>query len=95
MEPKETIVNETLDSLEGISSAKANPYLFQKVMNRMENMGKQVVTPATIRWALGTLALLVGVNVFSILHSHKTSTSYNGNKAFQSEYFSYINNSTL
>lgn len=95
MEPKENNINETLESLEGISRAQANPYLFQKVMNRMENMGKQVVTPVTIRWALATLALLVGINVFSILHNHKTSSSYKGTKAFQSEYFSYINNSNL
>ena len=95
MDPKETEINKTLDSLERISRAQANPYLFQKVMNRMEDMGRQVVTPVTIRWALATLALLIGINVLSILHSNKSANSYNGTKAFQSEYFSYINNSNL
>lgn len=93
MEPKETWIKETLESADGIGRAKANPFLYDKVINRMHqarvnNVPKNVY----VRWVMAA-ALLVGLNVVSLVHYHKhRATQNNSANAFTGEYFSYLNN---
>lgn len=50
-------VEETLDSLDGISRAKANPFLFTRVQARLDQSGKTVWEQLTAYIARPTVAL--------------------------------------
>jgi hypothetical protein len=92
MEPKKNQIQQTMESLDGMTQATANPFLFDKVMNRMRNAGQtQLVKPATLRMAFAVAVVIIGVNVFSLLHFNSNSSARQSN-AFQQEYFSYITN---
>jgi len=93
METKETLVNKTLESLEGMEKAKANPYLYDKVLHRMQTVAEhRFVKPAMVRLALAAIAVIICINVYSLLHYEKTgSSSASTGNAFGTEYFSYIN----
>jgi len=92
MEPKKNHIQQTMESLDGMTQATANPFLYDKVMNRMRNAGQsQMVKPATLRVAFAIAVIVIGVNVFSLLHFNGSSSAGQSN-AFQKEYFSYITN---
>lgn len=93
MEPIEDKIKHTLESLNGISRAKANPFLYDKVMHRMQAGSEQGFTlkPATIKLAIAFTVILVGLNVFSLINYNK-STADSSAKAFGREYFTYMNN---
>ncbi len=92
MEPTKNHIQQTMESLDGMAQATANPFLFDKVMNRMRNAGQsQMVKPATLRMAFAIAVVVIGVNVFSLLHFNSNSSTGQSN-AFQKEYFSYITN---
>jgi hypothetical protein len=95
METKETCVKETMESIDNIGRAEANPFLYDKIMSRMQSAANRdkFLNPATIRWALICTALLIGLNVLSLLHSGKENNISKGAAgAFATEYFSYMNN---
>lgn len=95
METKEKWVKETMESIDSIGRAEANPFLYDKIMSRMQLVASRdtYLNPATIRWALICTALLIGLNVLSILHSGKENNiSKRAVGAFANEYFSYMNN---
>ncbi len=93
MEPKESLVKETLESIDGINSAKANPFLFDKVMHRMQGRTEgRVFKPATVRLAIAFVAVLVGLNVFSLLHYTRSTKEQVSSNPVSTEYFSYLNN---
>jgi hypothetical protein len=92
MEPTKNRIQQTMESLDGMVQATANPFLFDKVMNRMRNAGQsQLVKQATLRMAFAIAVIVIGVNVFSLLHFNSSSAASQSN-AFQQEYFSYITN---
>ncbi|HTA81986.1 MAG TPA: hypothetical protein VK783_03580 [Bacteroidia bacterium] len=92
MEPTKNHIQQTMESLDGMAQATANPFLFDKVMNRMRNVEQgQLVKPATLRVAFAIAVIVIGVNVFSLLHFNSNSSARQSN-AFQREYFSYITN---
>ncbi len=94
MEPKENFIKETLESIDGIGRAGANPFLYDKIMNRMQRAGEgRIMQPAVMRWAMVLGIVLVCLNVLSVMQYCKSSHSSSKNEsAFVSEYFSYINN---
>lgn len=93
MEPIEDNIKHTLESINGISRARANPFLYDKVIHRMQTSSEQgfVLNPATIRLAIAFTVILVGLNVFSLINYNK-STADSPAKAFGREYFTYMNN---
>ncbi len=93
MDTKEKEVKQTLESIDGISPANANPFLYDKIMHRMQS-AKQVsiLRPVVIGWGTALIVLLVGINVFSLAHYSKKSQQVEARSAFSSEYFSYITN---
>ena len=92
MEPTKNQIQQTMESLDGMAQATANPFLYDKVMNRMRNAGQgQLVKPATLRMAFAIAVVVIGVNVFSLLHFNSNSSALQSNE-FQKEYFSYITN---
>jgi hypothetical protein len=94
MEPKESFIKETLESIDGIGRAGANPFLYDKIVNRMKRIEEgRILHPAIMRWAMVLGIALICLNVLSVMQYHKSSNSSVKNEsAFASEYFSYINN---
>lgn len=94
METKETLVNRTLESLEGMEKANANPFLYNKVMHRMQTVTEsRFVRPAMIRLALAAIAVIICMNVYSLFHYEKAgNASASANNPVRAEYFSYISN---
>lgn len=89
MKTKDTFIQETMNSLEGIKRAEVTPFLYQKVMRKIQNDG-ETTRPSLLRWTIATLLLLISLNAFSILYQNKIKNTYSGGKAFRTEYFSYI-----
>jgi hypothetical protein len=94
MEPKEKLIKETMESIDGIGRASTNPFLYDKIMNRMNSVTKgSILRPATIGWAMAFMAILVGLNILTITHYNKQSSSQvDGSGLVNKEYFSYLNN---
>jgi len=94
MKAKEQWVNETLDSFEGLKRAAADPETFGLVMRQLQH-AEQKRAPLSygifLRIAAG-LALLITVNVISLVYYHQNDTLQNIQKSLDSEYFSYIDN---
>lgn len=60
-------VEEALQGLENIERAEANPFLYQKVLHRLENAGRTTVAVINTRWVWGfaaAFALLLAINVW-------------------------------
>ena len=98
MEKRELIENEaekTLQSLEGIGRAEANPFLFTKIAGRLGEPG-QVEKKFNFKLALGVLIIFTLVNISSYIYVQKDSFVSDYSREYQiysltSEYFS-INN---
>jgi len=56
----------TLESLDGINSAKANPSLYEKIINRMETRKRANYNPK-LKYAL-IITLLVLINLFTFIY---------------------------
>ena len=94
MNTKEKWISETMESLNTIHGAKANPMLYANVMREIKKGSAKIIilTPTTLLKVAACVALLVGLNVFSILHyqtSHRTEK--NTTNPIVSEYFNYSN----
>lgn len=95
MEPKENLIKQTIESIYGISQAKANPFLYDKIMHRMQSAGEQRITlrPSVIRLALAFAVILIGLNVFSLISYNRSESKQSVSvSSVNSEYFSYLNN---
>lgn len=94
MNTKEKWISETMESLNSIHRAKANAMLHAHVMREIKKGSAKIIalTPTTLLKVAACAALLVGLNVFSILHY---TSSYRNQKnttnPIVSEYFNYSN----
>ena len=94
MNTKEKWISETMESLNTIHGAKANPMLYENVMREIKKGSAKIIilTPTTLLKVAACAALLVGLNVFSILHYHTSHrTEKNTTNPIVSEYFNYSN----
>ena len=77
METKNKIqeeINLTMQSIDGIKRADVNPYLFNKVMSRInENDETSVASNRGFRLAFVMLTLFIVVNIFTIFMIQKSS----------------------
>jgi hypothetical protein len=91
-------VEETLASFDGIRRAEANPFIYERIVQRMQSSKESIsaITPV-MKWRLAAFAiLLVGLNIFSLLHYKKNQKGVLPNQQpFATEYFSYINDGQL
>jgi hypothetical protein len=89
---KEEFIEHTLKSLEGIKPAKANDFLYTRVMagiEKTESTGSFFTNP---KFAISSLAVLLVLNVFFLLRENKTENKpVNLASQIQTEYFSYTN----
>ncbi|PBQ34055.1 hypothetical protein CNR22_20480 [Sphingobacteriaceae bacterium] len=66
MNAKEKWINETENSLERIRPAEASPYLYSKILNRLQSEEKESI-PTRLAWLAGaTLLLLLCINLLVI-----------------------------
>jgi hypothetical protein len=79
----------TLESFNGIKPVEANPYIFEKVMNRMQNQKRNNYYPK-LKYAL-VISLLILINLFTFIYfskgSNESATSSDDIKdTFKKEY---------
>ena len=94
MKTKEQWINETMESLEGISRAGSDPRLYDRVIQAIGNSrpGTIPFNPRVVWRIAAGLALLISINIFSIVHYNKThEASETQINTLATEYFSYIN----
>lgn len=94
MEAEDKWVQQKLSSLDGIRRAEANPYLYEKIKNRLAVVTiSYAIKPAIVWLSAACLAALISLNVLSISHFTRQNTLSNNNKAvFANDYFSYLDN---
>lgn len=92
MKTKEHWINETMMSLDGIKSAKSDPFIHEKVMERLNNDSQPIALPPRLFWQIAAgLALLISLNIFSLISYTRTSTTdQTPVKTLATEYFSYM-----
>ena len=93
MNTKETWIDGTMNSLEGIRRAPADPELFDKIMAQTAKPVKITgrFRPVTFWVAAAAIAILVTMNILGLLYYHKVPTSSQGTPAtLATEYFSYL-----
>jgi len=92
-------VEETIASIDGLQRAEANPYFYDKIMQRIKSAPARVVTmkPSMIWTAAACLVLLFGINLFTWIDYSKTTNYTNHTKtdatvnALVKDYFSTNN----
>jgi hypothetical protein len=78
-------IEETLNSLDGMQRAEANPFLYGKLRNRMEDVKKFV--PRQLAWRMViALAIVAVINIASILHFTSEKQKGNGAELVAKEY---------
>jgi hypothetical protein len=95
----ENEIEKTLNSIDGIGRAEANPYLYSKIMNRMDEPGDAIKNfNFKLALTIVVICVLVNLGAFLVLPQYtNTDTTVTGDsreyniKTFTSEYYS-INN---
>jgi hypothetical protein len=93
----------TMQSIKGIHRAKANPFLYQKVMARINNNTEEPETNLNSVWNLKYAFLIIAfiiLNIFTIakfsgentLSENKTPTTISPKEIFTKEYFESSSN---
>ena len=93
MKTKEQWIDDTMESMEGITRAAGNPLLYDKVMSRLTNPRSGVIsfTPRILWQIAAGIALLISINIFSVVYFSKSSVASKTQiNKLASEYFSYI-----
>jgi len=93
MEAKEKWIGETMESLDGIRKAQADPALRDSILGSLsmaESKNAALSDRMLIRIA-ATIALLVTLNIIAILiYDGSGNTRQSGRKTVATEYFSYL-----
>jgi hypothetical protein len=98
MNKKETWIDETLNSFDGLRKATAGPELIQKLHTAVyDHACKQILMRRPIYWSVAAgLAILVTLNVFTALYAQKKQTRQQEiPSAIASEYLSYMGKAKL
>jgi hypothetical protein len=86
MTAKDQWIERTMESLDNLPQAEANPYLFEKVMNRMQRSEKESLLSKKLLLRLSfVLALLVLLNIISVKKYH-SGRSENDRSSADNEY---------
>ncbi|MEI8279911.1 MAG: hypothetical protein WCG87_09120 [Bacteroidota bacterium] len=101
MNNKEQFIEKVMTSIEGINKAEANPFLYEKIVNRMgQDRGKLIPfiqQPQFIRLA-ACLLVLVAMNVLVCIHfaepkyTETHTEQQNDVNPVAQEYLSYMKN---
>ena len=79
-------IEETLNSLDGLQRAEANPYLYSKIRNRLQSENE--LMPKALAWRMiVVLAIVALVNVITIRHFQlQPASNKNGTELVANEY---------
>ena len=90
----ENKIDKTLQSIDGIERATGNPFLYGKIMNKMNADRKAIVYTGKVVFRYAFLVLvLAGINFFTLYKKEKNTKEKMISEAFASEYF--INSKTF
>jgi hypothetical protein len=92
MNTKEQWINETMESLDGIRRATGDPLLGAKIAERLRagNGRTLLLKPGMLLKIAAGLALLITINVFSVIYYARTTSLTDNANPLVSEYFTYI-----
>jgi hypothetical protein len=75
---------EILNSLDGMERAKADPYLYSKIVNRLSQPEKQVIRLA---WNIAlALLIIAALNIFTVISFKHKATEINKAAVIASDY---------
>ena len=79
-------IDETLNSLDGLQRAEANPFLYSKIQNKFQN--RPAFMPQKFAWRMViAVAVIALVNLFTIRHFQTEKTNgTNGAEMVANEY---------
>lgn len=94
MNAKENWINDLENSLNGLSPAEVNPYLFSKITSRIN--AKNEVAPSKLVWG-GAMAflLLLFINIVAIKMSSGSSQKNNSDLQNLEKQFQLINDNAI
>lgn len=78
-------IEQTLQSIEGIKRAQANPFLLTRVMEGMKKPVPRFLKPIVIWQVAASMAVVLGLNIAIEFYTYKKTT--NSQKAADSGYF--------
>lgn len=78
-------IDETLNSLDGVQRAEANPFLYSKIKNRLERK-ETFVTPKLAWRMVVAVAVIALVNLVTIRHFQSEKSNSNGAEMVANEY---------
>jgi hypothetical protein len=93
MDTKESWIDETINSLDGMHRAPADPELFRKLQTRPGYMVNEPIglEPSFYWYAAAGIAILLTLNVLTALYYYDfQSTSQVVPEAFAADYLSYM-----
>jgi uncharacterized membrane protein YvbJ len=93
MNKKENWLNDVENSLNGIKSAEVNPYLYSKILNRLQTKTQQNISPKFVFASSIALIVLIILNVF-IFKSANSSSNTNDLKKLSTT-FNLVNENNL
>lgn len=88
MDQKEEDIKDILNSLNGIKRAEANPFLYEKIMNRMQTAadgGRKTVV--YLRVQLATLLLFLSINSYLLLSDSPGKSGAKNSSVIANDYF--------
>jgi len=93
MKAKDEWINDAFKSIDEIKRAELSSEISERILKSRLTSGKIIQMNPLIKWAAAaSIVLLIGLNIFSIIHCRKSSLT-NNEKAnpVYNEYFSYLN----
>jgi hypothetical protein len=88
---KEKFIDETLNSLRGVRRAQADPFLYEKVLNRMqERSSEKTAAGFAFRWQVAALGLLLLLNAYTAFNGKASTEKTSSASVITNEYFSPV-----
>jgi hypothetical protein len=76
MDRQKNEIDEILNSLDGLQRANANPFLFEKIKDKLASRTKPAPDKTVLRWALaGALFLVINVATWTVLRNDTQPTN--------------------
>ncbi|MDO8999997.1 MAG: hypothetical protein Q7W45_09550 [Bacteroidota bacterium] len=94
MNTKQKWINEVENSLDGLNSLEVNPYLYSKIINRLNERVDQ--TSPKIIWAsIASFVVIITLNVFIITTSKSNAIENNSDLQIVAKQYQLINENTI
>lgn len=94
MNAKEKWIHEVENSLNGLNSAEVNPYLYSKIINRLNESDES--TPSKIVWAsLASFVVIIILNIFVLTTNKSNATENNSELQIIAKQYQIINENII